>query len=137
MRVLLDTNVVLDSLLVRAPWNVDANEILRRAQPGVVDLAISALSVANIFYIGRKAVGVTRARQDVRRCLGAFEILAIDLQILSDADAILGPDFEDNVQIAAAVVARVDYIATRNPAHFSGSSIPAVTPQQLIAMLPP
>lgn len=36
MRVLLDTNVALDSLLARAPWHVDADEVLRRSKPGVI-----------------------------------------------------------------------------------------------------
>lgn len=34
MRALLDTNVVLDALLTRAPWHIDADEILRRSKPG-------------------------------------------------------------------------------------------------------
>ena len=44
MRALLDTNVVLDALLTRAPWHVDADAILWRLKPGLIDLAISALT---------------------------------------------------------------------------------------------
>lgn len=117
MRVLLDTNVLLDSLLARPPWHLDADEILRRAQPGVLDLTVSALTVVNVFYIGRKLVGAARARQDVRRCLTGFEILPVDVQTLLDADALPGGDFEDNVQMAAAT-ARLEFIVTRNVADF-------------------
>jgi len=46
MRVLLDTNVLLDSLLQRAPWHLEADEILRQAQPGVLELSVAALSLA-------------------------------------------------------------------------------------------
>jgi predicted nucleic acid-binding protein len=60
MRALLDTNVLLDSLLGRPPWHADADTIMRQAQPGVLDLVISALTVANLFYIGRRLVGVAR-----------------------------------------------------------------------------
>lgn len=137
MRALLDTNVVLDSLLARIPWHVDADEILRRSQPGVTDLAVSALTVANLFYIGRKLVGSARARQDVRTCLTAFQILPIDERTLLAADSLPGNDFEDNLQIAAAAAAHLDYIVTRNVADFSASSIRAVTPSQFIALLPP
>jgi predicted nucleic acid-binding protein len=136
MRALLDTNVVLDSLLARAPWHVDADEVLRRSKPGAVDLAVSALTVANLFYIGRKLLGARRARQDVRACLSAFQILPIDGQTLAAADALAGADFEDNIQIAAAVAARLDYIVTRNVADFGASSIRAVTPPQFLALLP-
>jgi predicted nucleic acid-binding protein len=103
MRALVDTNVVLDSLLSRAPWHIDADAIMRRAHPGVLELAISALTVANLFYVGRRLVGAARARQDVRTCLRAFEILAIDARALHDADALPGNDFEDNLQMAIAV----------------------------------
>ena len=56
MRVLIDTNVLLDSLLQRAPWNLEADEILRRAQPGVLNFAVTALSLANLYYVGRRVV---------------------------------------------------------------------------------
>jgi hypothetical protein len=49
MGVLLDTNVLLDSLLQRVPWNLEADEILRQALPGILDLAVIALSLANLF----------------------------------------------------------------------------------------
>ena len=137
MRALLDTNVVLDSLLARAPWHADADEILRRSKPGVIDLAVSALTVANLFYIGRKLVGAVRARQDVHTCLTVFQILPIDGQTLVAADALAGSDFEDNIQMAAAAAARLDYIVTRNPADFSGSPIRVVTPPQFLALSPP
>lgn len=137
MRVLLDTNVVLDSLLARPPWHRDADEILRRSQPGVLDLAVSALTIANVFYVGRKLVGTVRARQDVRRCLSGFEILPVDAQTLLDADALPGSDFEDNVQMAAAATARLDLIVTRNVADFIVSRIRVVTPAQLLALLQP
>lgn len=137
MRALLDTNIVLDSLLARAPWCVDADEILRQAKPGFVDLAVSALTVANLFYIGRKLVGVDRARRDVRTCLAALQILPIDEQTLAAADALAGSDFEDNIQMASAVAAQIDYIITRNVADFSGGAIRAVAPAQFLALLPP
>ncbi len=137
MRVLLDTNVVLDSLLFRAPWNMDADEILRRSQAGVLEVAVSALSIANIFYIGRKLVGVARARKDVRTCLSAFELVPINRRVLEAPDASLGPDYEDNLQIAAAVYAKLDLIVTRNVSHFTASPIRVMTPPQLLAMLIP
>ncbi|HVA50683.1 MAG TPA: PIN domain-containing protein [Pirellulales bacterium] len=137
MRVLLDTNVVLDSLLARAPWHVDADEILRRSQPGVLDLAVSALTVANLFYIGRKLVGAAQARLDVQRCLAAFEILPLDKQALTDADSLPGNDFEDNLQMASAALAKLDLIVTRNLADFAGSPVRVVTPPQLLALLTP
>jgi hypothetical protein len=65
------------------------------------------LSLATVFYVGRRTVGAVQARADIRNYLQAFDILPIDKQTLNDADALGGNDFEDNIQIAAAVAASV------------------------------
>ena len=102
MRVLLDTNVVLDSMLQRAPLQSDADAILKAAALGQISCAVTSLSLATIFYVGRKVVGTAKARADVRSYLAAFTILPIDKQTLLDADALAGSDFEDNITMAAA-----------------------------------
>ncbi|MBW3541837.1 MAG: PIN domain-containing protein [Planctomycetes bacterium] len=42
MRVLLDTNVILDSMLQRPPWHVDADAVLLAASNGEVSCAATA-----------------------------------------------------------------------------------------------
>ncbi len=131
MRVLLDTNVILDSMLQRTPWHVEADAILQAAARGKVTCAVTALSIANLFYVGRRIVGEGQARSDVRTCLAVFTILPMNRQTLIDADAYPGPDFEDNIQIAAAVAAGLDAIATRDPSGFSQSPVTILSPVKL------
>src|SRR5438045_824146 len=119
MRVLLDTNVILDAMLQRPPWHMDADAILLAAAQGQVDCATTVLSLATIFYVGRKVVGTAAARAAVRQYLMAFEILPLDRQTLLDADVLPGTDFEDNILIAAAIAVRLDAVVTRNPADFA------------------
>jgi predicted nucleic acid-binding protein len=114
MRVLLDTNVLLDAILQRPPWHQEADAVLQAAALGEPECAVTTLSLATVFYVARKAVGDAKARAAVRKCLGAFVILAIDRQTLVDADTVAGSDFEDNILIAAAVKASLDAIVTRN-----------------------
>ena len=135
MRVLLDTNVLLDSLLQRAPWHVEADEILRQARPGVLELSVAVLSLANLFYIGRRIVGTEQARADVRRVVQTFNILAVDRATILQADALPGSDFEDNIQIAAATNAALTAIVTRDPAGFTASPIPVWSPAELLNQL--
>ena len=71
----------------------------------------------------------------MRNYLLAFDILPIDKQTLLDADASPGSDFEDNIQIAAAVTASLDAIVTRNPSDFSHSPIPVWDPAELLRRL--
>jgi len=136
MRVLLDINVLLDALLQRLPLHSDADAILRAAARGEVICATTTLSLATIFYVGRKAVGAAPARAAVRNYLPTFMILPIDKQTLLDADALPGSDFEDNIVIRAAVTASLDAIVTRNVSDFAHSSIPVWTPAELLNRLP-
>ena len=71
----------------------------------------------------------------MRNYLAAFEILTIDKQTMLDADSMLGPDFEDNILIAAAVSSSLDAIVTRNPADFLHSPIPVWTPADFVKRL--
>ncbi len=132
MRVLFDINVILDALLQRAPWHQEADAILKAAANGQVTCAVTTLSLATTFYVGRKAVGNAAARAAVRRYLGAFTILPVDKQTLLDADALPGNDFEDNILIAAAVTATLDAIVTRNVADFAHSANPIWEPVELL-----
>jgi len=135
MRVLLDTNVLLDSLLQRAPWNLESDEILRRAQPGVLDLAVTALTLANLFYVGRQIVGTAQARADVRRVAQTLDILPVDRSTILHADALSGSDFEDNIQIAATAIAGMDAIVTRDHSGFASSPISILSPAELLHQL--
>jgi predicted nucleic acid-binding protein len=135
MRVLIDTNVILDAMLKRVPWHADADALILATAQGRLTIAVATLTLATSFYIGRKAVGTAAARAAVRRYMSAFEIISIDKQALLDADAMPGTDFEDNILIAAGVSSQVDAIVTRNPADFSHSPIPVWDPAELLRRL--
>lgn len=134
MRVLLDTNVILDALLQRPPWHNEADAILQ-ASARTCGCAATVLSLATTFYVGRKIVGNESARIGIQKYLAAFTILRIDKQTLIDADGLPGGDFEDNIQIAAAVTATLDAIITRNVRDFAQSPVPAWEPAELLRRL--
>lgn len=136
MRVLLDVNVILDAMLQRPPWHREADAILQAAALGQITCATTPLSLATIFYVGRKVVGTAAARAAIRKYLVAFAILPIDKQTLLDADALPGSDFEDSILIAAATTASLDAIVTRNVADFVHSPIPVWDPTGLLTRLP-
>ena len=135
MRVLLDVNVILDAMLQRVPWHKESDAIFHAASQGQLNCATTTLSLATVFYVGRKVVGTAAARSAVRKYLNAFDVLAVERQTLLDADALPGNDFEDNILIAASVAASLDGIVTRNTAHFSHSPIPAWEPTELLKRL--
>ena len=135
MRVLLDNNVILDAMLQRPPWYQEADAILQAAAQGQVNCVTTTLTLATVYYVGRKLVGTLAARAAVRDYLVALEVLPISKQTLVDADALPGNDFEDNILIAAAVSSFLDAIVTRNFADFSHSPIPVWDPTELLKRL--
>ena len=54
IRVLLDTNVVLDFLLDRQPFADAAAEIWRANEAGRIEAFVSVITPVNVFYITRK-----------------------------------------------------------------------------------
>lgn len=128
MRVLFDVNVVLDLLRDRAPRVTDAKPLLERVLRADIEGVVAATTITTIHYVARKTVGAERAAGAVAACMGAFEIAAVDRNVLAAAIVMHGSDFEDDVQIAAASATACDLIVTRDAGGFAQSPIPALAP---------
>ena len=135
MQVLFDTNVVLDALLKRAPWDADAAACWKASDEGRIMGCLTASTLTDIFYISRKLKGIDIARDAVRICLDAFAICIVDRQALEQAIDLPSDDFEDNLQIACATLAGLDAIVTRDKDGFQGSTIAVLTPIELLTQL--
>lgn len=135
MQVLFDTNIVLDALLKRAPWEVDAEVCWKACDEGRIMGCLTASTLTDIFYISRKLKGIDVARDAVRICLDAFAICIVDRQALELAIDLPADDFEDNLQIVCATLAGLDAIVTRDKDGFQGSTITVPTPTELLAQL--
>lgn len=135
MRVLFDTNVVLDVLLKREPWLQDSLALWQANDEARLVGYITATTITNIFYIARRASGAEMARTAVEVCLVAFEICAVERRTLEQALILHGPDFEDDVQIACASLLRLDAIVTRDKKDLRDASIPVFSPSEMLAQL--
>src|SRR5690349_12510549 len=134
--ILLDINVLLDVFLARSPWLDDSAAAIQAGLDGRVAAHISAASLPTIFYLVRRNADLDRARAVVRECLRSFRILPVDRQALERAAAMPASDFEDNLLVACAELARLDAIVTRDPRGFTGSPVPALSPAEFLALLP-
>ncbi len=137
MRVLLDTNVILDVLLERPPFNADADLVWQATYQGQIAAHVTATTLTDIFYVARKQVGVARALKAVEDCLDNLEVCEVNRQTLASALSFAGSDFEDNLQIACALSSGLDAIVTRNKADFKTAAIAVMEPAELLRQLPP
>ena len=135
MNVLIDTNVVLDVLLNRAPWVADSSAVWDAHRDGRISAHLAAFSLPTIFYIVRKQNDLAKAQDGVRVCLETLEIAPVVRSTLELARSQPLSDYEDNLQIACAIEAQLDAIVTRDPIGFAPSPIPAMTPTELLKRL--
>ena len=131
MRVLIDTNIVLDLLQEREPFVENAAKLFERIDAGEIEGFITATTITNIYYIVRKAAGKVVAQDAIAQILSDLNICAVDLNILEQALALNFEDFEDAVQYACAVVHNLDAIVTRDQSGFVNAEIPVVLPENL------
>lgn len=135
MRLLFDTNVILDVLLEREPFVNDARTLWTANDSGTVDGYLTASALTDIHYIARKIAGSDMARQAIQLCLDAFELCPVDRETIEYAMILQGADFEDNVQIASATLAGLEGIVTRDPHGFEASLVPIFTTEDIIESL--
>jgi predicted nucleic acid-binding protein len=136
VRVLIDTNIVLDFLLQREPFFQDAELLFQAIDAGQVIGYVTATTLTDIFYISRKHTrSVEQARQAVSETLTAMVICPIDRAVLESAFKSGLVDFEDAVQIFGAVAQGLDAILTRDNKGFLSSPIPVLSIQELLQQL--
>lgn len=132
MRVLIDTNVVLDLLLNRAPFDNDADAVFRLAK-GYVREFVSASAITDIYYLARK---VLKDSEKVLNLLKHFlrfvRIAGVSKREIYAALDSGWDDFEDAVQNAVAESNGFDAIVTRDPDGFSGAVVPVYSPKDFL-----
>ncbi|MDQ5826931.1 MAG: PIN domain-containing protein [Chloroflexota bacterium] len=127
MRLLFDTNIVLDVLLDRRPFVEHSKQLWEAVDEGRLAGYVTATTLTNIFYIARKLVGVDKASAAVKVCLDTFEICSVDRSALELALNMAANDYEDALQVACAQLAGLDGIVTRDTT-YPGSSVAIYTP---------
>ena len=135
MRVLLDTNIILDLLLKRDPWFSEAKALFDAHAEGKLAAHISASMLTDVFYIVGRLLGREQARVAVQTCLSAFEVCAVDREALEAAIALPGADFEDNLQLVCANRSNLAAIVTRDKDGFAGADMPVLSPAEMIMRL--
>jgi predicted nucleic acid-binding protein len=135
VRLFLDINVILDVLANREPWVADSATVLSLLESDEFEGIAAAQSIATLFYLTTKHLGRRQATTKLLDLLELVSVAPIDQETILKGLALGWSDFEDALQMLCAVAASADYLVTRNTRDFKSSSIPAVTPSELLAIL--
>ena len=135
MKILIDTNIIIDNALEREPfWNA-SEQVLSLIEKGTIAGYISASTFSDLYYIIRKARGRDWTLTYLKQLITFCQIATVNQAAIIMAFTTNFQDFEDSIQYSTAVVNKLDAIITRNPQDFPIVTPRIITPEQLIVEL--
>ncbi len=135
MKILFDTNVVLDVLLDREPFSDLATKLFSRVEKKELMGFLGATTITTIYYLASKLAGKKKADQEISKLLSLFQIAPVNKSVLDEAIKSKFSDFEDSVLHEAAKQIGAQGIVTRNPKDFKKATLSIYSPEELNKML--
>ncbi len=135
MRILFDTNVVLDVLLDREPFSSTSAKLFSKVESGEISGYVCATTITTIHYLTRKVIGVDPAMEEIKKLMKLFEVAPVNRAVLDSAVSSDFKDFEDAVVHESALYKEAQGIVTRDPYGLKKSKIHVYSPEELLLML--
>lgn len=135
MKVLLDTNIIIDHALQRQPFWEASEQVLAAIEQKQIEGYISASTFSDLYYIIRRARGRDWTLTYLNHLVTFCQIATVNQAAIAMALTANFRDFEDAIQSATAVLNQLDAIVTRNPQDFPVVIPRILTPEQLIEEL--
>ncbi len=136
MKVLIDTNVLVDVATMRESLWETSKCVLELCRQGTLDGYISTRAFLDLFYILRKEYSPEVRKQMIRTTRNYLETVIITNDIINEAlDNNNFTDFEDAVQNECAKSVSADYIVTRNTKDYEKADIKAISPEELLKLM--
>ena len=131
MKILIDTNVILDVLCNRKEFVEDSLKVFKYCETNQITGYISALSIPNIVYIMRKELTGEKIREILTVLTSIFTVIDLRETDIMRAAELEFSDYEDALQSVCASRIKANFIVTRNIKDFKNSKVPAVKPAEL------
>lgn len=136
MKIMCDTNIIIDVLLEREPFIEDSYKVLKLCEERKIDGFVSASSVTDIYYLVKKYTHTTDlAYKAVGKLLEIVKVCNVTNNDVVIAFQKKAKDFEDCLVATCAKSIHCDYIVTRNKRDFEGFGIPVFTPAEILLQI--
>ena len=132
-KIFVDTDICLDLLSGRKPFNTIAQKLFTLADLGKIKICVSSLSFSNMDYILKSQY----KQKDTRKILARFKTLVtvlpvddkiIELSISSDFQ-----EFEDAIQYNTAIENNLKVLLTRNLKDYKKAIIQVMNPETFLS----
>ena len=134
-RVLIDINILLDVLQQREPFYRASAGLLALAETGKIQGYIAAHTITTLFYLIQKDKSPSEARATITNLLQFIKIAPLDQDTIEQALNLDYHDYEDAVQMIAAVQCKADCLVTRNVKDYQPVLLPVSQPVDFLGTL--
>lgn len=133
MKIMCDTNIIIDMLLDREPFAEASCRVLSLCEEHRIEGFVSASSVTDIYYLVRKYTHSTElAYKAVGKLLEIVKVCSVTNNDVLTAYQRKARDFEDCLVATCAKSIHCDCIVTRNKKDFEEFDILPFTPEELL-----
>ena len=134
-KVFVDTDICLDLLSGRKPFNAIAERLFSLADLGKIRLCVSSLSFSNIDYILQSQYKINDSRKLLSRFKTLVSVLAVDNKIIDLAISSDFTDFEDAIQYYTSMENKINIFLTRNLKDYKKAIIQVMNPETFLSTL--
>lgn len=135
LKLLIDTNVLLDVVLERKPWVEDATALLDALAKGRAQGYVAAHAVTTVYYVVERERNRTLAATAVTDLLQLLTVVPLGNADFQRALGLGLRDFEDASQAAACLQVGADCLVTRNPKDYKSAPVPLRSAGEALALL--
>lgn len=135
MKVLFDTNIILDVLLNREPFVELSAKLLSSVENTDIEGYLCATTITTLDYLIAKATSRKKANIEVQKLLNLFQIAEVNELVLESSINSEFKDFEDAVQYFSAVYSDVDALVTRNAKDYKQAKLAVYNPDELSKLI--
>lgn len=132
MTILIDTDILLDIALKREPFFKNSALIIDFSESRKISGFIAWHSLSNFYYLIAPSSGKKKTKQFLIDLLEFVSVAPVNTISAKKAFALNAPDFEDALQMSAAIECNADYIVTRNLKHYKYSPVKALSPKMFL-----
>ncbi|RKY55521.1 MAG: PIN domain nuclease [Candidatus Neomarinimicrobiota bacterium] len=135
MKILFDTNIILDVLLLRKPYYISATFLLSEVEQGNIEGYLCPTTITTIGYLITKLKGADEAKKLIKNLLNIFELTELNKSIFETSCSHKINDYEDAVLYESARSSNIEGIVTRNVKDFKYATVTVYDPEELIGII--
>lgn len=134
-KVFIDTDVILDFLLNREPFSLDAARIFSLSERRKINACTTGLVVANAYYILRKLSTHAKVTEKLLLLTNFIDIIPLPKTAVLTALQSDFNDFEDAIQNFSAMESKLTVIITRNVKDYKHSELVIMSPDTYLTSI--